>query len=373
MSGILKSLCNLQGFCGHFVSLLMSNKRGPLKTQQTTQFTHMAADLCRPWVLLSQTVLPARSNSCQQRPSHVQRCENPQQHTNVLLLKPRAAMSGTTAEAGKKWNESGFRPPLCTYRLNWARRTSWGWWDDWDDTVLQTQDSKFEPWRSEAEHATSRSRRLPTIPGHASTYLALIYKVKQLEKLACLCATVLLLLLLLLFHAAASDSATVVFTVATSATTAWCFILSNSDRFCHLWWLIFLQQSHIKYVFSSDTYKKGQHQTDDQWTSLQCQASAGKQLVYLALQRRSFHRPLVQWRSTYTAVQDSNCWPCTGVQNCHFPSIIAALSILFVQWNESPYLIHHEVKKHSHICVNNTFTNIYPRKGQQRNKQDRLF
>ena len=63
----------------------------------------------------------------------------------------------------KKWNESGFRPPLCTYRLNWARRTSWGWWDDWDDTALQTQDSKFMPWRSEAEHATSRSRRLPTI------------------------------------------------------------------------------------------------------------------------------------------------------------------------------------------------------------------
>ena len=62
-----------------------------------------------------------------------------------------------------KWNESGFTPPLCTYRLNWARRTSWGWWDDWDDTVFQTQDSKFEPWRSEAEHATSRSRRLPTI------------------------------------------------------------------------------------------------------------------------------------------------------------------------------------------------------------------
>ena len=62
-----------------------------------------------------------------------------------------------------KWNASGFRPPLCTYRLNWARRTSWGWWDDWDDTVLQTQDSKFEAWRSEAEHATSRSRRLPTI------------------------------------------------------------------------------------------------------------------------------------------------------------------------------------------------------------------
>ena len=69
----------------------------------------------------------------------------------------------STCSGWNKWNESGFRPPLCTYRLNWARRTSWGWWDDWDDTVLQTQDSKFEPWRSEAEHATSRSRRLPTI------------------------------------------------------------------------------------------------------------------------------------------------------------------------------------------------------------------
>ena len=62
-----------------------------------------------------------------------------------------------------KWNKSGFMPSLCTYRLNWAEITAWGWWDDWDDTVLQTQDSKFEPWRSEAEHATSRSRRFPTI------------------------------------------------------------------------------------------------------------------------------------------------------------------------------------------------------------------
>ena len=28
-----------------------------------------------------------------------------------------------------------------------------------DNTALQTQDSKFKPWRSEAEHATSRSQR----------------------------------------------------------------------------------------------------------------------------------------------------------------------------------------------------------------------
>ena len=73
------------------------------------------------------------------------------------------SITKNSSSAACKWNESGFRPPLCTCRLNWARRTSWGWWDDWDDTVLQTQDSKFEPWRSEAEHATSGSRRLPTI------------------------------------------------------------------------------------------------------------------------------------------------------------------------------------------------------------------
>ena len=27
----------------------------------------------------------------------------------------------------------------------------WGWWDEWDDMHLQTQDAKFEPWRSGAK------------------------------------------------------------------------------------------------------------------------------------------------------------------------------------------------------------------------------
>ena len=62
-----------------------------------------------------------------------------------------------------KLNEWGFRLPLCTCSLNWARRTSWGWWDEWDDTVLQTQDSKFKTWQCGAKHTTSRSRRLSTI------------------------------------------------------------------------------------------------------------------------------------------------------------------------------------------------------------------
>ena len=52
---------------------------------------------------------------------------------------------------------------LSTCRLNWAGITCWGWWDEWDDTAPQTQNSKFEPWRSEAGYATSRARRLPTI------------------------------------------------------------------------------------------------------------------------------------------------------------------------------------------------------------------
>ena len=31
------------------------------------------------------------------------------------------------------------------------------------EMTLQKQDSKFKPWRSEAEHATAQSRRLSTI------------------------------------------------------------------------------------------------------------------------------------------------------------------------------------------------------------------
>ena len=56
-----------------------------------------------------------------------------------------------------QWNK------MFPYRLNWARITPWGWWEEWDDTALQTQDSEFEPWRYDAELATSRWLRLPTI------------------------------------------------------------------------------------------------------------------------------------------------------------------------------------------------------------------
>ena len=55
-----------------------------------------------------------------------------------------------------KWNESGFRPLLYTNRQNWAMKTSWWWWDEWDNTALQKQDLKCKPWRSQAEHATFR-------------------------------------------------------------------------------------------------------------------------------------------------------------------------------------------------------------------------
>ena len=60
-----------------------------------------------------------------------------------------------------KWNKWGFTPHLCSYRLNWARRTSWGWWYEWGDTALQTHDSKLSPVG--LRHVNSRSWRLPTI------------------------------------------------------------------------------------------------------------------------------------------------------------------------------------------------------------------
>ena len=42
-----------------------------------------------------------------------------------------------------KWN--GGLGHLCAhnYRLNGAWVTSWWWWDEWDDTALQTQDSNI--------------------------------------------------------------------------------------------------------------------------------------------------------------------------------------------------------------------------------------
>ena len=52
---------------------------------------------------------------------------------------------------------------LGTNRLIWAMRTFWWWLGEWDDTALQTQDSKLKHWGSEAQHAISRSRKLPTI------------------------------------------------------------------------------------------------------------------------------------------------------------------------------------------------------------------
>ena len=38
----------------------------------------------------------------------------------------------------------GFLPDISKTNI---RKISWGWWDEWEDTVLQTQDLKFKPWR----------------------------------------------------------------------------------------------------------------------------------------------------------------------------------------------------------------------------------
>ena len=58
-----------------------------------------------------------------------------------------------------KWNESGFRPLLCTYRLNRDKRTSWGCmvrWMRWH--CLPDTGFEIRIRRSKVEHATSRSQ-----------------------------------------------------------------------------------------------------------------------------------------------------------------------------------------------------------------------
>ena len=65
-------------------------------------------------------------------------------HSSNCLLEKWADSNFAKADS-MKWIEWGFRPLLCTYRLNWARRTFWGWRDKRDDTAFQTHNSKFEP------------------------------------------------------------------------------------------------------------------------------------------------------------------------------------------------------------------------------------
>ena len=68
--------------------------------------------------------------------------------TVIDITQPNEWMNG----------EWGFRPPLCTYRLNWDRIKCWGWLND---TALQ--DSKFGSKAEDATPPPPPSRRLPTI------------------------------------------------------------------------------------------------------------------------------------------------------------------------------------------------------------------
>ena len=79
---------------------------------------------------------------------------------NLVFTEWRLCVSQNNWCVRRKWYEWGFYwPLLCTYRLN--LRNSRGCWNQIGDTALQTQDSKYEPWRTRAELATSRSLRLP--------------------------------------------------------------------------------------------------------------------------------------------------------------------------------------------------------------------
>ena len=84
----------------------------------------------------------------------------PTQCSNSLRQQDEMGLSHESA-----WHEWGFMLPMCKYRLNRARTTPRGWWDDtaWPDTGFEIRSR-----RSEVHHATSpdsvtRLRRLPTI------------------------------------------------------------------------------------------------------------------------------------------------------------------------------------------------------------------
>ena len=63
---------------------------------------------------------------------------------------------------GEKNKLNGVLSHICAhnYSLSSVMITFWGWSDEWVETALKSQDSKFELWRSEAKHATSRSREV---------------------------------------------------------------------------------------------------------------------------------------------------------------------------------------------------------------------
>ena len=77
---------------------------------------------------------------------------------SLLYLNIKVTWQGRVEEALSLSQGAEF----CLWSLVFtnAWRTSWGWWDEWDDTTLQTQGSKFKPWMSEAEHAKTLTFQL---------------------------------------------------------------------------------------------------------------------------------------------------------------------------------------------------------------------
>ena len=57
--------------------------------------------------------------------------------TKSKVIKDKCISNGELITLSRKTRERMFN-----------NKTSWAWWDEWDVTALQTQDSKFEPWWS---------------------------------------------------------------------------------------------------------------------------------------------------------------------------------------------------------------------------------
>ena len=97
--------------------------------------------ITKQWLLVLPGAMVSRSQSIElsiglrklrDRPSCQSAAAAPQVKkvfSHMQFSTPRTSLN--KQNMWEKWNESDFRPLLCTYRLHWDGRASWGWWVEW--------------------------------------------------------------------------------------------------------------------------------------------------------------------------------------------------------------------------------------------------
>ena len=111
---------------------------------------YVGPTLARPWSIICPHIHTSwQGNLYRKHKLYPMLGQRPWRSLNICTL----IIDQMSFWCGQFWNELFFRPPLCSYRLNWARRTSWGVrWMRWHCPP----DTGFKIW-------ASRSQRLPTV------------------------------------------------------------------------------------------------------------------------------------------------------------------------------------------------------------------